>query len=155
MATKTAARARKRPPRHKFEIAAKVDRGTRKIILDGLVAYNRDKTGKFAPRKPLAVVVKNSRGRVLGGALGYSFWSWTYIELLWLPDELRRKGQGRKIMELAEAEARRRGCIGMYLNTASFQAPEFYPKLGFEVIAMVDDFPPGHRNYYLLKRFGT
>jgi len=154
MATKTA-RARKRTPGHKFEIAAKVDRATRNIILDGLVAYNRDNAGHSAPRKPLAVLLKNNRGRVLGGALGHSFWGWTYIDLLWLPDELRGKGYGRKVMKLAEDEARKRGCKGMYLNTASFQAPKFYPKLGFKVIAVVEDYPPGHKTYYLLKRFGS
>jgi GNAT superfamily N-acetyltransferase len=124
----------------------------RKTILKGLIEYNRQKAGP-AKWQTVAVVINDSRGRVLGGLSGWTGWGWMHIELFWLPEELRRQGHGRKLMELAEAEARKRGCIGIYLNTASFQAPEFYPKLGFKPLAVMDDFPPGHKTLYLVKRF--
>jgi GNAT superfamily N-acetyltransferase len=126
--------------------------GARKTILNGLIGYNRDKAG---PTKwqSVAVVLNDAKGRVLGGLSGHTGWGWMYVELFWLPEKLRGKGHGRKLMELAEAEAKKRGCIGMYLNTASFQAPKFYPKLGFKVFGTVEDFPPGHKTYFLAKRF--
>lgn len=124
----------------------------RKTILKGLIEYNRQKAGP-AKWQSVAVVINDARGRVLGGLSGWTGWGWMHVELFWLPDELRRHGHGRRLMELAEAEARKRGCIGIYLNTASFQAPEFYPKLGFTPLAVMDDFPPGHKTFYLVKRF--
>jgi GNAT superfamily N-acetyltransferase len=126
----------------------------RKTIIKGLIGFNREHAGD-GRWKTFAVVINDEKGRVLGGLSGHTGWGWMHIELFWLPEDLRRKGHGRELMQLAEDEARKRGCVGMFLNTASFQAPEFYSKLGFKVFAIIDDFPPGHKNYYLLKRLSN
>jgi hypothetical protein len=39
--------------------------------------------------------------------------------------------------------------------TFTFQAPAFYAKHGFEVVAVVDDHPRGHKNLLLRKRLGA
>jgi hypothetical protein len=51
---------------------------------------------------------------------------------------------------------RRRGADSrqIVLTTFTFQAPAFYAKHGFEVVAVVDDHPSGHRNILLRKRLG-
>jgi GNAT superfamily N-acetyltransferase len=123
----------------------------RQTILKGLMEYNRKVVGRQR-WDSFAVVMNDAKGAVVGGMSGWTGWGWMYVELFWLPEALRRKGHGRKLMELAETEARKRGCIGMYLNTAVFQAPKFYPKLGFKVFGTVDDFPPGHKTFFLQKR---
>jgi GNAT superfamily N-acetyltransferase len=125
--------------------------GARNIILKGFLAYNRSKAGR-TKLKPMAVVLRDGKGRVLGGLTGSTAWGWMYVELFWLPEELRHQGHGRKLMALAEAEAKRRGCIGIYLNTTSFQSPGFYGKLGFKAYAVIDDYPSGHKTYFLAKR---
>jgi len=57
------------------------------------------------------------------------------------------------LMNEAERLARQRGCNGAQVDTASFQAPEFYEKLGFRIIGTVEDFPPGHARYFLQKDY--
>jgi GNAT superfamily N-acetyltransferase len=141
----------RRAPLLNYAVTGASRNAARKIIIKGLIAYNREHVGHQRWRS-FAVVLNDAKGRVLGGMSGHTGWGWMYVELFWLPEALRRQGHGRKLMEVAEQEARRRGCVGMYLNTASFQAPKFYRKLGFRVFAVVDDFPPGHKNYYLMKR---
>ena len=57
-------------------------------------------------------------------------------------------------IQLAEAEARSRDCLGVYLDSIDFQAPGFYVKQGYQVFGVLDDFPPGSRQTYFCKRLG-
>lgn len=151
MASKTA-RAPKPAPRPTYQlISGAPNAKARKVVLAGLIDYNSLHVGP-ALWKQLAVFLKDGSGRVRGGLVGYSFWQWTHIELFWLAEKYRRQGHGSKMLRLAEQEARRRGCIGMTVDTTSFQAPRFYPKLGFKVYAAIEDYPPGHKRFYLMKR---
>ncbi len=73
------------------------------------------------------------------------------LSLLWVAEPVRGKGQGRKLLEAAEDEARSQGCRGVFLSTFSFQARPFYERLGCEVIADVPDYPIGH-TYHVPKK---
>jgi predicted N-acetyltransferase YhbS len=76
---------------------------------------------------------------------------WLFIEALWVAVAHRSQGHGRRIVQRAEQEARRRGAQGVYLNTFSFQAPDFYIKLGYRPCGRLDDIPAGHFRLYLAK----
>jgi hypothetical protein len=49
-------------------------------------------------------------------------------------------------------EARWRGARNAYLDTFSFQAPDFYQRHGYRVFGELVDFPPGHTRYYMTKQ---
>ena len=55
-------------------------------------------------------------------------------------------------MGAAEPEAVTRGCRRRTVSTFSYQAPEFYARLGFEQYAILEDVPLGHSKHYLRKR---
>jgi ribosomal protein S18 acetylase RimI-like enzyme len=55
-------------------------------------------------------------------------------------------------MKRAEALALEQGCDAVDLDTFDYQAPGFYEKLGFKVFGRLEDYPPGHRRFYLVKR---
>lgn len=75
-----------------------------------------------------------------------------FVELLAL-GPARGRGLGRRLMRDAEAEARRRGLSGIWLDTWTFQAPGFYARLGFAECGRIRDYPPGHDRIFYVKRF--
>jgi len=64
----------------------------------------------------------------------------------------RGRGYGHRLLTLAEEEGRKRGAEHAYLDTFSFQAPDFYKQHGYHVFGELSDFPQGHRRYYLTKQ---
>jgi ribosomal protein S18 acetylase RimI-like enzyme len=90
--------------------------------------------------------------QMIAGLYGQSYWDWLYVKYLWVAEEYQHQGLGTKLMTLAEAEASKRGCVGIHLNTFSFQGLEFYQKLGYTVFGEIDDHPQGEKRIYLLKR---
>jgi N-acetylglutamate synthase-like GNAT family acetyltransferase len=124
---------------------------TRKAVLKGLLAYNYSKTGR-KDYKQLAFSVRNTKGDIVGGLIAEAFWDWMFVRLLWI-DAKHRGTTGRRLMEMAEAEARKRGLVGIWLDTCSFQAPDFYRKLGFRQFGRLKDQPLGHDRFWFQKRF--
>ena len=124
----------------------------RAAIARRLDAYNDSQTG-VEPDLPLAILIRSpSDGAIEGGLWGRSYYRWLFIELLFIPEPSRKVGLGTRIMDLAEAEARRRGCLGAWLDSFSFQAPGFYEKRGYKIFAQLDDYPPGQSRFFLSKR---
>jgi GNAT superfamily N-acetyltransferase len=116
----------------------------------GLDEFNRARVGDDNVRH-LSVLVRDADGTVVAGALGVTYWGWLYIGTLWVDERLRGQGWGSKVMDAAEAEARRRGCHHAHLDTMSFQALPFYLGRGYTVYGELDDKPLGHSQYFLQK----
>ncbi len=75
------------------------------------------------------------------------------IELLFVPPGLRGFGQGRKLVSNAEDLARSRGCTGIWLDSFTFQAPQFYQRLGYEIFGELPGNPTGQSRCFLRKLF--
>lgn len=116
----------------------------------GIAGYNAE-AGRAFDRRPLCVFVRDAEGTVLGGLTGYTQWDWLYVDVLWLSDALRGSGLGTRLLTTAEQEARARGCRASRLYTYDFQAPDFYARHGYEQWAVLEDYPPGHRQIWYRK----
>lgn len=123
----------------------------REAILAPLRAYNFAQAGD-GKSELLALLVRDDNDVILGGLYGRFFFQWLFIELLSVPDEARGQGMGSQLMKMAEDLARDKGCVGIWLDTFDFQAPQFYQKLGFSEVGQIADYPPGHRRFFLQKR---
>lgn len=117
----------------------------------GISHFNRQQVGESNERD-LCFVVYAPNQEIVGGVIGNSYWGWLYISLLWVKEELRGLGFGRRLMEQAEEEARRRGVTNVYLDTFSFQAPDFYLKQGYQVFGVLPNFPAGQQRIFLTKQ---
>ena len=123
-------------------------------VVDGLVAFNRSKTPEFAGQfATIGLLLKHPEtGAADGGLTARIGFGWMFVELLFVPERLRGQGVGRELMSRAETVAREKGCVGIYLDTFSFQAPGFYKKLGYAVFGEITDYPAGHSRFFLSKR---
>ncbi len=101
--------------------------------------------------EPLDVYLLDGQGNLAGGLLATSRWQTLFLGQLWIADGLRGQGWGRRMVEMAEAEARRRGCTQVEGHIHGFQAPGFWRTLGHSNIGEIDDFPPGYAFIWLRK----
>jgi Predicted acetyltransferase len=120
-------------------------------ILDRLQAYNIENFGPM-DRKDLAIVLRDDAGEPEGGLLGRTGRGWLYVQMLFVPEHLRGQGLAKRLLLMAEEEARRRGCVGAYLDTMNPQALPFYLKHGYETIGRLDGLAGGHSVTWLKKR---
>jgi hypothetical protein len=58
-------------------------------------------------------------------------------------------------MRAVEEYARRHDCLGIYLDTFEYQALPFYEKLGYVQFGVLEGYPPGYRQFHLLKALGN
>lgn len=101
--------------------------------------------------KPLAVFLRDQTSTVVGGAAGTVNWNWLFISLLWLRESLRGTGHGKRVLAAIEAAGMERGCTRAHLDTFSYQARPFYERHGYRVFGTLENYPPGHRRFFLEK----
>jgi 8-oxo-dGTP pyrophosphatase MutT (NUDIX family)/GNAT superfamily N-acetyltransferase len=119
------------------------------VLGRALDLYNRSFLGDTRPSR-LAVFVRDEARRVVAGLAGSTYAGWLFVADLWVEAELRRRGIGRELLARAERRAAELGCHSVWLDTFSFQAPNFYRRLGYEVYGALD-YPPRHRRLFLAK----
>ena len=123
-------------------------RQDRNTIVNGLVEFNKKAS---LVHDPIWVFMRDRKNRVVGGVLAYTLKDWLHIEILWVEESFRNKGNGTRLLRMAENEAVKRGCRHVDLDTMSWQARPFYEKLDYTVFATLDNYPEGHRRHFMKK----
>jgi GNAT superfamily N-acetyltransferase len=96
--------------------------------------------------------VKDEDGNILGGITGSAKLQCLFIQYLWVDESIRGTGMGKKLLKQAEDYAAEKNCRLIKIDTFSFQAPNFYKSLGYEVYGQIEDFPEGCTHYFLYKK---
>jgi GNAT superfamily N-acetyltransferase len=131
-----------------FDASASSDAQT---VRERLGLFNVGVTG-ISAWYPVQLFLRNDRNELLGGLVGSIWGGWLYISDLWIDEAVRGQDWGTKLMDQAEAYARERNCHAVSLDTHSFQARPFYERRGYELYATVDDWPKGHKKFFLKKK---
>ncbi len=121
------------------------------FIEDRLYEYNSQQTGR-EDGQLFAFLIRNDRQEIVAGLSGWTWADACEIRTLWVHPSQRGQGQGARLLEAAEQEARSHSCKVIMLTSYSFQAPGFYQKHGYELAWQLEDFPPGHKHCILVKR---
>lgn len=101
---------------------------------------------------PLGVFMNDDNGVKKAGLTGETFGNWLCIKYLWVSEDLRGRGIGSQLLQSAENEAMKRGAKYVFVDTFSFQAPEFYRKHGYKEVFQLYEYPyTGSRSYFTKK----
>jgi ribosomal protein S18 acetylase RimI-like enzyme len=123
------------------------------LIVNSLVEFNESQVGD-ARFKEFRIFASGGCESIVAGLLGFILWNGCFISTLWVAEPVRRKGIGRQLLAKAEELAVRNGCDHIHLDAFDFQARGFYEKNGFHVFGTIEDYPIGHKRYYLIKKLG-
>jgi ribosomal protein S18 acetylase RimI-like enzyme len=123
--------------------------------------YNRSKNAasfeardrpENAPR-PLHVYALEETGALAGGLIGETAFSWLKVEMLAVSADHRGRGVGTRLLQEAEREALSRGCRYAWLDTMSYQAPDFYAKVGYQIAGRFEDWDSyGHTKFFFTRK---
>lgn len=134
----------------KLEIADEIKKKDEGAIFKGLLDYNLARIDDKSPRD-LGVYLRDENGEVIAGLTGQTHGNWLTIKYLWVSENLRGQNIGSCILRKAEETARTRGCKYVFLDTFSFQAPEFYKKYGYQEQFVLEEYPLKGKRYYFTK----
>ncbi len=142
------------PPGLRLSFEDKPSGADREFVDEALGAYN-------APflRNPgysyFGIFVREDAGAAQGairaGLIGNCYAGWLFVALLWVHADFRRVGIGHRLMAEAERHGREFGCHSAWVDTFTFQGPNFYPKLGYVEFARID-YPPDHQRIFFRKQ---
>ncbi len=118
-------------------------------IVNGVMEYGLSQVNGVRPRK-WAFHAKNN-GELIAGATGRDHYSQFYLDNIWVKEEYRSRGIGTSIHEKVTACAKRCGCRRVQLNTLNPKAVTLYQRLGYEILAEIDDYADGFKLYYMAK----
>ena len=133
-----------------IERLAELNAADRAAIVAPLDEFSRRRGFAWQPQ-PLVLALRGDGGEILGGLIGQLQWEWLRIDILGVAEHLRGQGWGRSLVEEAERIALRSGCRRAWVDTFSFQSPEFYQRLGYHVFGELPDYPGGQVRYFLAK----
>ena len=122
----------------------------REFIDEGLGRYNAQflKDSRYSY---FGIFIRDESNAIHAGLVGYCYAGWLFIALLWVREDLRRSGIGSRLIADAERHALAFGCHSSFVDTFSFQGPDFYPRFGYHEFARLE-CPPDHERIFFRKR---
>jgi GNAT superfamily N-acetyltransferase len=134
-----------------FNVSDRDDSPEAKHVHDKLRAHIESEVGP-ADRRAFMVSAKDAAAELVGGVRGFSHWKWLYISHMWVAENTRSSGLGAELIARTESEAKSRNCVGLYVDTFSEKARDFYIQRGFVEFGRLDEMPLNGVRYFLKKR---
>lgn len=122
--------------------------------LEGIEAYTEKKMPNLDMSLERVSFVYKEGDEILGRIVGHIHWDHLSVELFYVSENTRGKGVGTKLLEQVEKIALEKHCKYAFLETMSFNAPVFYQKNGYYIMAQIDNTPAeGETRYFMKKDF--
>lgn len=105
----------------------------KKKMFDGFGKQAIEATGiNGLEEDPISFEIFNDQ-EFVGAIVIRAFWGQLHIKYLFVEKHYRGRGVAGELMNHALEYGQRRGCNFAFVETMSFQAPEFYQKMGFKI----------------------
>lgn len=119
-----------------------------------LYQYNVQATNGLLqkPGKDINLYLRDASGKVIGGLFCETWLYGLYLDVFWVADEYRHHGYGKAMLNEAEKLGKELGCTFAHTCAFSYQSPEFYKQMGYEVFGINDEYPDGIKQYFLKKK---
>lgn len=119
------------------------------ILINRLFKYETEELLHDVP-KHISIYLQDENQRIVGGILIWIHSESIYIPTVWIDKDLRKHGFGKKLLQAAEEEGRKRGCKFVTLD-ANFESAPFYIKQGYYIIGEIKSFIFDHTKTYFRK----
>ncbi|HMN10932.1 MAG TPA: GNAT family N-acetyltransferase [Bellilinea sp.] len=99
----------------------------------------------------ISYCIRDDAGKIIAGIGADRVGDVVSVECLVVDAAHRGKGYGAALLRHLEQAARERGCKRIVLRTYNFQAPRFYPKLGYRLTDTAELGIAGVVDHYFAK----
>ncbi len=101
-------------------------------IYDGFRRHSIEMTGHDEKNDVVAFIAMDNE--IFAGAVAVEiFWGALHIKYTYVSDQYRDQGLGTRLMDNAFLYGQKNHCPFAFVETMSFQALEFYEKIGFQL----------------------
>ena len=124
-----------------------------RIISTNLRNYNIEQSRGLStkPRTSIHLTLKSKNDEVVGGIRGQTKYRSLIIEHLWIDERFRKMGYGKELLLKVESMAKEEGCVSANTWSYSFQAPQFYEKLGYKIVGVFEGYPDNIKKIFFEK----
>jgi ribosomal protein S18 acetylase RimI-like enzyme len=139
-----------------INITSDCSEGDKDKVCRSLYKHNVENTNGVLQKPGININLYLKDGEnVVGAILCDTFNYCLYIDVMWIDEKYRGYGYGKELISQAERISKEKGCIFSHTCTFSYQSPKFYQACGYEIFAVLDDYPEDIKQYFLKKRFAN
>lgn len=120
------------------------------ILKKNLREFNKAKIGTYEYIH-YTIYITDENENITGGLYGEILDKVCVIYVVWVHENTRKKGLGTEIFNKLEAFAKDNNCKILQVDTAEFQARQFYEKIGFSVVATLPENFMGFTTFIMRK----
>ena len=80
-----------------------------------------------------SLIIRNDANETVGALTAYSAYAEIYVDDIWVDEDHRDQGYGRRLLDALERAYDNKGFNNINLVTNQFQAAGFYEKCGYEI----------------------
>ncbi len=111
-------------------------------FLEDRMAQSAIAAAGVGDEKEFAVLVRED-GEIVAGASGAIWGGGCQLHVVWVHEKLRNAGIGRALMAEVEREAKLRECRLVMGLTYDVLIGDFYDRLGYRTVGLLEDCPTG------------